>query len=449
MWDGRGYRQGYAQPVAGLSQVDLYWKRYSGVESATGQAVDASLMIEPFQDFAASIEGAAELVFPGALVQAKVGKGVLLIDQRRWMTRQENLRKMADRNITALALGLGVSVAPAVSIRELPKNIAYRPVDLSAFANRALADDAPDDGVGGWTDQGPTGDLRSFPAGNKTFAGVPFNVPEGPRSIIVLSCKDRPGADKLPGEVTIPLGRKLEGLCFLHSCAYSGEGTQVGLYQVQYADGVKQDIPLHSEVNIRDWAGTPGPLPREKGTVSAVAWSGSNKMFASIAAYRMTWVNPRPQAPVKALRFAHPSRQGVPVLMALTAIVPSDQPQAAQSADKARDLFSQAASETNPVKARELLKQAVAADPGLTAAQQALADVYEKAGDEDAALQAYKAWAASGAATPLPYNRIGRILEKRKDYRGALEAYSQSLKIEWNQPPIIEAKKRMQGLVNQ
>jgi Flp pilus assembly protein TadD len=49
----------------------------------------------------------------------------------------------------------------------------------------------------------------------------------------------------------------------------------------------------------------------------------------------------------------------------------------------------------------------------------------------------------------LPWNRLGALLEKRKDYKGALEAYNQSLKVEWNQPPTIEAKARMETLLNQ
>jgi tetratricopeptide (TPR) repeat protein len=222
----------------------------------------------------------------------------------------------------------------------------------------------------------------------------------------------------------------------------------VGLYQIQYADGSKVDIQLCSDLNIRDWVGTPTMLPREKGTSSAVAWTGSCKMFAVIGVYRMTWVNPRPDAPIKALRFAHPSGHGVPVLMALTTIVAADQKVAADAAQKARELLSRAlqALQSNDLKtARDLLQQALKTDATLAAAHQALGDIAERSGDEKAALEVYRAWAAAGASTPLPYNRIGQILEKQKDYKGALEAYTRSLKIEWNQPPIIEAKERVEG----
>jgi hypothetical protein len=47
----------------------------------------------------------------------------------------------------------------------------------------------------------------------------------------------------------------------------------------------------------------------------------------------------------------------------------------------------------------------------------------------------------------MPWNRIGEILEQRKDYRGALDAYKQSLVVEWNQPPTIEARKRLEAVL--
>ena len=33
------------------------------------------------------------------------------------------------------------------------------------------------------------------------------------------------------------------------------------------------------------------------------------------------------------------------------------------------------------------------------------------------------------------------------ELKGALEAYTQSLRVEWNQPPTIEAKSRLQKLL--
>jgi len=56
----------------------------------------------------------------------------------------------------------------------------------------------------------------------------------------VLSSKSRPFPEKLPGEVTIPIGYPTEGFYFLHTSAYGGE--YVALYQIQYADGTTQGL---------------------------------------------------------------------------------------------------------------------------------------------------------------------------------------------------------------
>ncbi len=101
MWQGRGYRAGMDAPVAGLSQADFYYKRYAGNEGATQQATDASLTIEPFQDWTVQVVGGSEMVFPGAMVSVKVGKGTLYIDQRRWMTGHESLARVAQRDLRA------------------------------------------------------------------------------------------------------------------------------------------------------------------------------------------------------------------------------------------------------------------------------------------------------------------------------------------------------------
>jgi DNA-binding SARP family transcriptional activator len=94
-------------------------------------------------------------------------------------------------------------------------------------------------------------------------------------------------------------------------------------------------------------------------------------------------------------------------------------------------------------EAKQALQQAIKEDPHFDAAHQRLCELCERMNDENATLAAYRGWAAAGARTPLPYNKIGAILEGRHDDLGALEAYTKSLEIEWNQPPIIEAKSRL------
>jgi beta-galactosidase len=396
-----------------------------------------------------SVAEARELVFPGALVVLPMGKGQLVLDQRRWFTTREKLGAPAKRILSALLLGTGVELAPVARPRALPSAVACKPIDLTPFANRALADDVAEDGVGGWSDQGPKGDLRTFPTGSQNFGGVPFTIGAAPKSCIVLASNSRPKPETLPDEVTIPIGYPVEGFYFLHASAYGG--TYVALYQIQYADGTRVDVPVMYDINIHDWT-NPGPFMRETATSSIVAWTGRCPMFSSIGVYRMLWVNPKPAVPVKAVRFANPARVSVPMLLGLTAVVPKDSlAQAPDVLARAQALFAQAclaAAAKDDAAAEKLLKEATTLDPTMTAAHQALADVHGRRGDETAALAAYQTWANAGATTPLPYNRIGDILERRKDYKGALAAYTHSLEIEWNQPPAIEAKARLEKLLS-
>jgi hypothetical protein len=461
MWEGRGYRNGNSPLTAGLTQLDLYWKTYDGSEGAGSQAENPQYAIESLNDYSVAVDGGRESVFPGAMVELTVGIGRLVIDQRRWMTPNEQLKKLACRNVSALALGLGVAIAPVVPVRELPQAVTYKPIDLSIWANRSMTDKTPDDGKDGWPDQGARCDAHGFPTGSQNFQGVPFEIGKpannssekmagrGAKSVVVLRNVGRPGAADFPTEVTIPIGSKAEGFYFLHSSAFTAQNSIVGIYQIQYADGSTLDVPLASGINIHDWSGECPGFAREKTTRSNIAWTGSNEIFPIISVFRMLWVNPQPQAPVKAVRFVSNGNATL-VLAGLTAVLAQGQQDVtpAQIA-KARASLAEAAKAVDAGKldeAEKLLLSAVKDDPALTAARQALADLYERKGDEAAAFKTYQDWVAAGAATPLPYNRIGEILEKRKDFKGALDAYTKSLAVEWNQPPIIDAKSRLQKM---
>ena len=268
----------------------------------------------------------------------------------------------------------------------------------------------------------------------------------------MLKSSSKPAHSDTPEEVTIPIGYPVEALAFLHSSACAGSNTRVGVYQIQYADGTTADITLRCGENIRDWTDkSGGEFTCERGTKSYVAWTGSCKMFSPISVLQMRWVNPKPDVAVKAVRFAIGDGSAVPVLLGLTAGVKQDAKEATQNLIKAQELLKQAqqAAEANkPADAKTLLKKAIALSSDFTAAHQMLADLCEKGGNEDETLDAYRQWTASNPQTPLPWNRLGQIFEKRKDYKGALEAYTRSLKVEWNQPPAIEAKVRLEKLVS-
>ncbi len=454
MWEGRGYRNGFTWLTPGLSHIDLYWKLYDGSEGGTAQAEWPKLKIEDLNYWSVHAEGAVEHVYPGALVEIPVGKGKLIVDEIRWDTADKKVERLTWRVVSAMMAGLNVRVAPYVPPRDLPANVVYKPVDLSAFCNRGLKDDVGDDGKGGWPDQGPKADMRQFPTGDQNFGGVPFSIGKEPHCCIVLKSNSRPLPDLYPDEVTIPMGYPVEGLSFLHSTAW-GAMAPTGVYDIQYADGTATQIVLVENENIFGWTRAPAEFPRERGTRSRVAWTGTSPIFPVICVCQMLWVNPKPDVPVKAVRFANPPKNMCPVLIAVTAALKpgkADIEGMAAAVIKARECLKKgidAADAGKDAEARDAFEQALKADPNLDAAHQRLCELQERSHDEKAALAAYKAWAAAGARTPLPYNKIGQILERQGDNKGALDAYTKSLEVEWNQPPIIEAKTRLQKLLNQ
>jgi hypothetical protein len=458
MWEGRGYRRGWSRWTAGLSHLDHYWKRYDGDEGASMQAENPANVLEPLQHYSVKTVAGSETrpaaarciehVFPGALVEVTVGQGRLLLDQRRWWTSQASVSKLARRQVSALMTGLNAAVVPPPPARVLPEFVDFRFVNLSALANRALIDETAGDGKGGWTDEGAACDLRRFPRGWQQMYGVPFELGLGPTGGVALVSRTVGGAGGLPGEVLIPLGFAAEGLYFLNVAAGCADGAPAGEYRIEYEDGQSARIALVGGDNILDWS-RPHQLRGARGTQSQIVWTGSNDRHPLIAVTRLLWVNPRPAAPLRAVTFANPAGEAMPVLFGLTAAVPKGRVALTpEAAAKGKDLLSKgqaAAAAEKWDEARRLLTEALKQDPALDEGYRLLADVAERAHNEDWQLEAYRIWAATGPRLPMPWNRIGEILERRKDLAGALEAYKKSLETEWNQPPIMEARRRLEA----
>ena len=53
-----------------------------------------------------------------------------------------------------------------------------------------------------------------------------------------------------------------------------------------------------------------------------VAWTGSNaqsrKIGTTLRLYKQTWVNPRPDVPIRSLDFVHGKAHAVPILVGIT-----------------------------------------------------------------------------------------------------------------------------------
>jgi hypothetical protein len=436
MWEGRGQRRGWPRWTAGLSHLDHYWKRYDGGEGAGEQAQDPSNMLEPLQHYAVRAAGGVEHVFPGALVELAVGQGRLLFDQRRWWTAKAEVLTLANRQLSALLTALNVAASPPPPARSMPQAVDYRTVSLDAVANRGLADD----GQGGWTAEGSDCDLRRFPTGRRNLYGVPYAIGAGTNRMVALRSARVTKAGELPEAVEIPVGFSVEALYFLHVAAGSEDGGPVGQYTIEYVDGVASEIRLVAGENILDWT-----RPYQ---VSQVVWTGSNVRHPLIAVTRLQWVNPRPEVAVRAVRFSNPAGKAMPVLFALTAAVPKGRVALTPEAEaKGVDMLGKghaAIKAEQWAEARRLLTEALKLNPALEDAYRLLADAVERAHNEDWQLESYRLWAASGPRLPLPWNRIGEILEKRGDAAGALEAYKKSLEVEWNQPPIMDARRRLE-----
>lgn len=203
---------------------------------------------------------------------------------------------------------------------KIPQGLTFFQVDLSGLVNRTFADDKADDGQGGWSDQGPTTDLRMFPTGLQTLSGVPFKI-LAPKGCLVLKSPYRPQSKDLPGRVVIPIHRKADVLYFLHSGAWLGGGQQEWSYIIHRGDGTSETLRIVGGENIRDWSSPTPDLPfdREFPTTTQAAWTGSNPTFEKVSVYMMAWVNPNAAwCEVTEVEMVASGEGGVPILIAIT-----------------------------------------------------------------------------------------------------------------------------------
>lgn len=160
----------------------------------------------------------------------------------------------------------------------------YYPLPLAQVANMGYVDEVAGDGKGGWSDQGPSNDLRAFVPETGIYGGVPFAVVDpaenGGRSCVMLKSSNSAfGADRL----LLPVGEVCSQIDLLSSAAWGRKNEHIADMTVVFGDGRKQVFPLIMGKNTGGWW-NPAPLLPD----GELAWSGANARNM-VGLYRTTF----------------------------------------------------------------------------------------------------------------------------------------------------------------
>ena len=133
---------------------------------------------------------------------------------------------------------------------------SFTPVDLTGGANSSFRDDLPEDGKGGWTDQGSC-DMRLFPAGKFSANGVGFQILPAKNSqskscIVIGNTKHLPKSAKVHSEI----GKHYPVLYFLHAGHLLKKSkTPAGVVRIFYTDGSSTSHNFRYGRDLLNWIG--------------------------------------------------------------------------------------------------------------------------------------------------------------------------------------------------
>ena len=183
---------------------------------------------------------------------------------------------------------------------------------------------------------GQDNDMREFPTGRQTFAGVDYAItqPDRPDGDAVIAISPNKAKGGLPSEILgVPLNMNAERLYFLHNSAW---GVPKFKYRVYYKEDRAKwipgqpdpfvDVEVKPEENIADWWGVDA---FERGDAmlngASLAWSGYNARSRSIdrkiGVFQMAWDNPHPEKTIESIDIitTDPDGQGQVFIFAITA----------------------------------------------------------------------------------------------------------------------------------
>lgn len=435
-WRGRALLTGDSPLLDGLANADLFWRRNTAWESLSATFCVDEGILDRLYDTALVVDGGHALTYPPILVAVPVGEGTALLDSTRWESDEVLVTPMARRLAATLCANLGARLESRRT-RSWMADLDMVQVDLAPFANRALADEKAEDGVGGFSDQGPDCDLRAWQTGRQVRRGIPFTIhPE--RSCIVLASRYRTGT--LPESVTIPVGRQARALFFLQTSAWTGG--HMASYLIRYSDGSQVEVPLIAGINLKDWQGVYGDeiSPEETDTFTRCAGSVPVKAspFGKASAFVMQWVNPQPDKMISEVVLAG-KRKGVMILMGLTLGIDPAPVDTTPGDRAAAEKLRVAAKTLEPAAAVAQLQQALIVDPSYDSIRLDLAAAQAQAGDTEAAERTLRAAVRARVELLQGYADLARLLEGQQRWVDAAEVWKRSLAANPNQPQVYHA----------
>ena len=195
------------------------------------------------------------------------------------------------KNIT---YSIGFQNATGVlKVRNFKTEVLGTSLDFSGKNNMSLIDTTPGDGKGGWSDEGPSNDGRSFQHDfqREYFGEIPFHlIPNGKSVMSMKSQKFTHGIEVF--EIVLPYSLKAGYLYLFHTLTWEpATEKKVGEIMVRYADGKTQIFPIRSNKEIADWW---NPRPLENAVPACYGTSGKGGTVALyISRFKLNGKHPR------------------------------------------------------------------------------------------------------------------------------------------------------------